>query len=219
MFTFVSALIYIINWTNAKKDAFIVNFGAVHLGDFCMQKHSSKKSGFTLVEVVVVVAIMGILTTMGVAGLRGAVINARMKDCAVNVTAFLERIANESNRMSKRLCVRIAGDTEQRLNVFEPVNGSCNVGKPEILYDTYDIESPARFNCDRSRINLDDFGPDWGGNDGALFVPRIGLSAAPSKGFLCMQYGDSDVFARAQKTKNNNVIVPWWRTGGDWMKL
>jgi prepilin-type N-terminal cleavage/methylation domain-containing protein len=182
-----------------------------------MQKHSSKKSGFTLVEVVVVVAIMGILTTMGVAGLRGAVLNARMKDCAVNVTAFLERIANESNRMSKRLCVKVAHDTEQELQVFEPVDGSCNVDRPPALYDVYNLESPARFSCDNDAIDLDEFGTNWG--DGAMFVPRIGISAAPTEGYLCMQYGDDLVFARAQKEKNNNVIVPWWRTGGVWMKL
>ena len=182
-----------------------------------MLKHSSKKSGFTLVEVVVVVAIMGILTTMGVAGLRGAVLNARMKDCAVNVTAFLERIANESNRMSKRLCVKVAHDTEQELQVFEPVDGSCNVSEPPALFDIFTLESPARFGCDKSMVSLDDFGTDR--SSGVMFVPRIGLSAAPLEGFLCMQYGNDYVFARAQKERNNNVIVPWWRTGDLWIKL
>ena len=38
----------------------------------------SKKSGFTLVEALVVVAIMGILSGLGVASLRGAVANSRI---------------------------------------------------------------------------------------------------------------------------------------------
>ena len=73
-----------------------------------MLNHCSKKSGFTLVEVVVVVAIMGVLSTMGVSSLRSAVINTRMKDYSLNLTAFLERIGNDATRMSKEFCVKMA---------------------------------------------------------------------------------------------------------------
>ena len=56
----------------------------------------SKKSGFTLVEALVVVAIMGILSGLGVASLRGAVANSRIKDAGINVTAYMERSANRT---------------------------------------------------------------------------------------------------------------------------
>ena len=52
------------------------------------------KAGFTLVEVLVVVTIMGILSGIGVASLRSAVANSRIKDAGINVTAFMQRAAN-----------------------------------------------------------------------------------------------------------------------------
>jgi len=182
-----------------------------------MLNHCSKKSGFTLVEVVIVVAIMGVLATMGVAGLRGAVANSRMKDCAINTAAFLERIANDANRMSKRLCVRVSPFSEQMLQVYEPVGGSCDVENPENFYETYDIDAPARFGCDNVDLDIFD-GNDWAQN-GAMFVPRIGLSATPLEGYICMQYGNNSVYGLIEKTKNNNMIVPRWRAGDVWSKL
>ena len=179
--------------------------------------NNSTKSGFTLIEVVVVVAIMGILTTIGVSGVRSAVANSRMKDCALNTAAFLERIANDANRMSKRLCVKMSGSTEQELQVFEPVEGSCDVDDPDVLYDVFNIEAPAKFSCDD--VDLGDFeGQDWAQN-GAMFVPRIGISAAPTEGYVCMQYGNDGVYGLIEKTKNNNMIVPMWRAGDFWSKL
>lgn len=195
----------------------IVNFGVVHFGDFCMLNHSSRKSGFTLVEVVIVVAIMGVLATMGVAGLRGAVANSRMKDCAINTAAFLERIANDANRMSKRLCVRVSPSSEQELQVYEAVGGSCEVDDPDEFYETFDIDGPARFGCDDVDLDIFD-GNDWAQN-GAMFVPRIGISAAPTEGFVCMQYGNQYVYGLIEKKKNNNMIVPMWRAGDFWSKL
>jgi len=185
-----------------------------------MLNHGSKKSGYTLVEVLVVVSIMGVLSSLGVAGLRGAVINSRMKDCALNTSAFLERMANESNRISKRLCIKMANDTEQELQAF--IADDCSNLEGAELFETFSIESPARFSCDKSLLDLSLFGDgtekDWA-QDGAQFIPRIGLSAAPASGYVCMQYGNSAVFGLVEKTKDNNMLVPWWRTGDSWNKL
>ena len=64
-------------------------------GDFVMMIGKSRKNGFTLVEVLVVVIIMGILSSMGVASITGAVANARVKDYAQNTAAFLDRVVVE----------------------------------------------------------------------------------------------------------------------------
>ena len=182
-----------------------------------MLNHSSKKNGYTLVEVLVVVSIMGILSTMGVASLRGAVINSRIKDHAMNTAAFLERMANEANRMSRSLCV--AYDNDQRITAY--MSSDCDNGNltDDSEFATFEIEPPAKFGCD-AQISMDDYGPDWIQN-GALFVPRIGLSAAPSEGHICMQYGSSDAYGLVYKQKNNNMMIPMWRTSSDlsWTKL
>ncbi|WP_295053487.1 prepilin-type N-terminal cleavage/methylation domain-containing protein [uncultured Fibrobacter sp.] len=182
-----------------------------------MLNHGSKKNGYTLVEVLVVVTIMGVLSSMGVAGLRGAVINARIKDCAQNTAAFLERVANDANRLSKRLCVKMAGDNEQTLYVY--MVNDCGAGSIENVepIDSLTIEAPARFSCD-DQVQLDDLGDDWADN-GALFIPRIGLSAAPSEGYVCMQYGTSYAYGLVEKNRNNNMLIPQWRTGSYWNKL
>ena len=169
-----------------------------------MLNHGSKKNGYTLVEVLVVVTIMGVLSSMGVAGLRGAVINSRMKDNALNVTAFLERVANEANRMSKRICVK--KDNDQRISAY--VANQCDgVGSDgSEVFDTYELEAPAKFECgdgiDMSEIS-DFSGGDWAQN-GALFVPRIGLSAAPAEGYVCMQYGSQGTYAVDRKSTRLN---------------
>ena len=49
----------------------------------------SKKSGFTLVEALVVVAIIGVLSSIGAVSLQNAVANSRIKDAGINVTAFM----------------------------------------------------------------------------------------------------------------------------------
>lgn len=185
-----------------------------------MLNHGSKKNGYTLVEVLVVVTIMGVLSSMGVAGLRGAVINARIKDCAQNTAAFLERVANDANRLSKRICVKMAGDNEQTLYAY--MVNDCGAGSIENVepIDSLTIEAPARFSCD-DQVQLDEFSTadkDWA-SEGALFIPRIGLSAAPSEGYVCMQYGTSYAYGLVEKNRNNNMLIPQWRTGSLWNKL
>ncbi|MBO7383038.1 MAG: prepilin-type N-terminal cleavage/methylation domain-containing protein, partial [Fibrobacter sp.] len=52
-----------------------------------MKKNGTLKAGYTLVEMLTVVAIMGILAGVGVSGFQTAVQNGRIKDAGINVTA------------------------------------------------------------------------------------------------------------------------------------
>lgn len=166
-----------------------------------------KKNGFTLVELLVVIAIIGILSTMGYAGLQGAVENNRVKDAALNITAFLERVSNEANRMSKTLCLKKESDT--RLGIYE---GNCSAlgGSSSPLFD-FNLEPPMKFvaECPSFECDEDDGacnGANWIGSAGADFKPKFGLSAAPSSGYVCAQYGSTSHFAAALKRKSENTI-------------
>ena len=179
-----------------------------------MLKVDSKKSGYTLVEVLVVVSIIGILSSIGVVSLRDAVANARVKDCALNTTAFLERVANEASRLSKPLCVKRLN--AQTLAVYE--TNSCN-DLPEILFDSFVIEAPASFDCGADFGSGQDIdGPDWAA-EGGLFEPRIGLSALPANGFVCVQYGNESNYGVAVKSSDNNRVIPMWNIDGLWNQL
>lgn len=180
-----------------------------------------KKKGYTLVEVLVVMSIIGILSSMGVASLHNAVVNNRVRGYAMNTAAFLERIANDANRMSKTLCMKA---TQNTLNVYEGECSSSSSATP-VLHDSYELESPATFNCvseykgDILTNEEGSLADDWTRASGVEFKPRIGLSALPSKGFICIQYGTSRNFAGVKKTANKNQLVPIWHVGVGWQDL
>ena len=84
-----------------------------------LMRDMHSKAGITLTEVVLVVAVMGILSGMGVSGFQRAIANARTKDAAYNIAAFMEWTANEARRLSTTLCVKV--DPNNR----HPYTGRC----------------------------------------------------------------------------------------------
>ncbi len=175
-----------------------------------MRDRLPEKSGFTLVEVLVVVVIMGVLSAMGVAGLKQAVMNSRVKDAALNTAAFLERISSEASRISAKICVKRV--TDQTLGAFE--GDECDNPSPTNMKWSLDIEYPNKFGCDKTD-GLP--GSDWTG--GVWFVPKLGLSAAPAEGFVCVQYTGEELYGAAVKVKTVNSIAPQWKIGDSWDKL
>lgn len=161
--------------------------------------------GFTLVELLVVIAIMGILSAMGFVGLQDAIENNKVKDASLNVTAFLERVANDANRRSEALCLKQNGN--QKIEVY--LGSTCT--SPGDKVDEFVVESPMKFvsTCPDFECDSDEgCDNDWLSSSGTVgvFKPKLGLSAAPTSGYVCIQYGDKDHYAAAVKPKSKNSI-------------
>lgn len=153
-----------------------------------------------MVELLVVVAIIGILSSMGVVSLHGAVVNNRVKDAAINVTAYLERVASETNRLSQQVCVSM--DTK----TIYAYKGECGKGGPRI--SKYTLEGPLEFVFDPSNCCTFGAAGAWWEQGGAQYEPRFGLSAMPLEGCVVVQYGDTDKKACAWKKKEKNNAIP-----------
>lgn len=164
-----------------------------------------------MVELLVVVTIMGILSAMGVASLRSAVINNRVKDAAINVTAYLERVASETNRLSQKVCVRVS-TSKKTIYAFK---GECTDKNEGDRISEYSLEGSLEFltTCKEGT-------GDWNAS-GATFEPRFGLSAAPVEGCVYVQYGKSEKWAKALKKKSKNNIIPQisYDSGKNWTDL
>ena len=127
----------------------------------------SDKRGFTLVEALVVVAIIGVLSSMGVVSLRGAVANSRIKDAGINVTAFVQSAANEATRLNQKLCVVVSNQHTMKL-----YKGACGSTFEEgNLLNQLVLEAGNKFITASNNVNCPELGesqrsplpcPVWG---------------------------------------------------------
>lgn len=177
-----------------------------------MQSKPHKKAGYTLVELLAVISIIGVLSGMGVVGFQKAVENARAKDASINVTAYMEMVANKARQINKTLCIRRSG--HNKLVVHE---SSCDAANPGASIDSlvFDVQDTI--------IEGDGFGGLEGfnlvssQNAKASFVPRPGLSAAPYEGYVVVRHGD--LHAAAVKEKTRNIFKSKLKTSDGWLDL
>ncbi len=163
------------------------------------------KAGVTLTEVVLVIAVMGILSGMGVSGFQSAVANARTKDATYSMTAFMEWAANESKRLSSALCVKVDPNDSHLLVAYA---SSCSATAGATRLDTLILEGPVTIVsgnvCHSENIGNDNFAAN-----GADFFPKQGLSAAPSQGFFVVKYGGRELRGAASKDAGQNSFAPF----------
>ena len=165
----------------------------------------SDKRGFTLVEALVVVAIMGILSGIGVASLRSAVANSRIKDAGINVTAFMQRAANEATRLNETLVAKVQNDHKtvklQKCRAVDASNGTCtDFGD---LVDEMALESTNAFVTDKNCPDLT--GAKQTPATQMTLVPKIGVSPIPT-GCLMVRYGGGDRYAAIVKAPTKFAI-------------
>ena len=185
-----------------------------------MKEKRRSCSGVTLMEVLAVVAIMGILSGIGVAGLRSAVANARIKDAAYNVTAFMERTANEARRLDSPLCVK-RNTNHNKLLVY---GASCSASDLGTAIDSLVLETPVVLIEDAVNgadfTNLTNWSKITGANKGAQFSPRVGLTAAPDAGYFAVQYGGMGLWGAALKVSTKNKFLPMMKhEDGSWFGI
>lgn len=143
-----------------------------------------RKEGFTLVEALVVVTVMGILSGIGVASLRGAIANSRIKDAGINVTAFMERAANTATRMNITLCVKVESDNR----TLKAYKGECTGSEDEVV-EQMSMDPPNKF-LPSSEGTCPEGVSRYSQNRVEL-VPKIGVSSIP-EGCFMVQYGGTD---------------------------
>lgn len=180
-----------------------------------MPRMHTDKYGFTLIEVLVVVSIIGILSSMGVVGLQGAVANSRVKDAAMNTAAFLERVGNLSKQQSVVICLAIAPGTPRKLLALKSKGTDCS-GDNKLAggaLDSMMLEDPMKFVENKSGTCNFVGAVDMVGEN-AAFKPRIGLSSVP-EGVVCVQHADDMRFGIARKQATLNSVKPFWKLGND----
>ena len=180
-----------------------------------MLKKAKHKAGYTLVELLAVISIMGILSGMGVVGFRTMVSHTRTKDAALNVAAYLERTANKARQLNESLCIR-KGDAANKLLTYK---GGCDAVSSDDPVDQLVLE-------EQVSVLEDAEAPDCAGEHmvniisstdaRATFVPRQGLSSAPYEGYVVVSYGVSSAVttrhvsfvmqAVAWKAEQENVL-------------
>lgn len=161
------------------------------------------KRGVTLIEVLVVVIIMGVLAGLGVANLQQAVRNTRIKDAAMNTAAFLERVANDANRLNMPLCVKVDQTTKKTIAAYRSVNGSCNNPGDKVAEMTLDSENKyVKAEKDPAECS----GTANYFTSTSVFSPRLGLSAAPT-GCWYVRYGETGHYGAVVKTATRNNLT------------
>lgn len=169
-----------------------------------MEKKHFLNTGFTLIEVLVVVAIIGILSAAGYSSLNSAIANNRLKDAIVNTRAFVEMMSSESKRLNDSLCIKFKTKT---ITAYKYSGSNC---KGDAL-DSRNLDGAITFYADVSTSSVSSVEsfigtPSvWSKTDEFFILsPEQGLNNVNGEGIIALRYGSSDRMGAVVKTGKKN---------------
>ena len=176
----------------------------------------AQKKGFTLIELMVVIAIMGILSTLGYSSMNRAAINARTKDAAINVAAFVDNMGALATRQGKSLCLKISNEKTLVAYNANSAGTGCDVQGGAI--DQISLEAALRFIPSGQSPNEASTIFSSASNEAILkhsigYSPFRGLCSSSTEcsgeGVFLIQYGTTDSYAAVAKSPVERVIAPF----------
>ena len=159
-----------------------------------------------------VITILGVLTSLGIASLANAVANNKVKSAGQEISAFMANMSNECKRLSEPVCVKKTAP-----NTLTAYKGYCSSETPsnDNKIGSLTLEAPCEI-----AINVPSGlpGSNWaeGSEDGAQLTPKVGLTALPAKGYFAVVYG-GDHYSAAVKNVDNiamDVRLAYGNQGG-----
>ncbi|HSQ42768.1 MAG TPA: type II secretion system protein [Fibrobacteraceae bacterium] len=178
----------------------------------------SGKRGFTLLEMLVVIAIIGILASIGVMNLNARMNQEAVKGAAMSLGSFLDRVSADTRARSDTLSLLVSG---KALIVYD--SSSC--AGTELYRDS--LAERTRFLTSAPTALPSNSGIpalNWSTASNAClhFRPRIGLNALVDTGYFQIQSTHADdIRALVGKSSTNNRIQSFRSNdgGATWGKL
>jgi len=156
------------------------------------------RGGFTLVELMVVIIIIGILATLAYANIIDIILTNRAKETAQTIRTFTEKALMDAKRKNETATIRLEGN-----NIKVKIGTSAEVS--EALGQGYSPATPPS-TLPESRITKNF------NTEGAKSQIRIGLSGVADSGYFAA-CGFKDYCAGAVKLSTENSFKAYIRRG------